>query len=93
MFHPEFAILQTHAYEVLQFLFFTLPETSAANILYRRTCRIRTMTGNDKLKCEPELEAEGMTGREVIMMILVRPFTLSFTEPIVFFLNLYIALM
>ncbi|KAJ8608655.1 hypothetical protein MRB53_039539 [Persea americana] len=44
------------------FLFFFLPETSANNILYRRTRRLRKLTGNDKLKCAPEIMAEGMTG-------------------------------
>lgn len=76
----------------LVFLTFCLPETSAANILYRRTVRIRKLTGNKKLKCEPELEAEGMTGKEIALMVFVRPFTLSFTEPICFLLNMYIAL-
>lgn len=33
-----------------------------------------------------------MTGKEALQMTLVRPFTLTFTEPILFFLNLYIAL-
>lgn len=33
-----------------------------------------------------------MKGKDIVMMVLVRPFTLSFTEPICFFLNLYIAL-
>ncbi|KAK5192446.1 GTPase-activating protein [Exophiala xenobiotica] len=73
-------------------LFFLLPETSSANILYRRTMRLRRLTGNDKLICEPQLMGEQMTGREIAMMILVRPFQLSFTEPMVFLLNLYIAL-
>jgi MFS transporter, DHA1 family, multidrug resistance protein len=77
----------------LVFLFFFLPETSSSNILFRRTCRLRKVTGmaNDKLKCEPEVEAEGMSGHEIVMMVLVRPFTLNF-EPICFFLNMYIAL-
>lgn len=74
------------------FLFFFLPETSSSNILYRRTVRIRTLTKNPKVKCEPEIEAEGMSGKEIAMMVFIRPFTLSFTEPICFLLNLYIAL-
>lgn len=73
-------------------LFFFLPETSSSNILYRRTRRLRKLTGNDKLICEPELIGEQMTGREIAMMTLVRPITLSFSEPMVFLLNLYIAL-
>lgn len=76
----------------LIFLFFLLPETSANNILVRRTQRLREITGNDKLICEPELMAQEMTPRAIVMMSLVRPFTLNFTEPMVFFLNLYIAL-
>jgi DHA1 family multidrug resistance protein-like MFS transporter len=76
----------------LVFLTFFLPETSAANILYRRTARYRRTTGNAHLTCQPELEAEGMTGGEIVQMTLIRPFTLTFTEPIVFLLNLYIAL-
>lgn len=76
----------------LVFLVFFLPETSANNILVRRTKRLRELTGNDKLVCEPELMAQDMTGKDIVMMSLVRPFTLNFTEPMVFFLNLYIAL-
>ncbi len=76
----------------LIFLTLFLPETSSSNILYRRTTRYRKVTGNMNLKCAPELEAEGMTSNEIIQMTLIRPFTLTFTEPIVFLLNLYIAL-
>lgn len=49
----------------LVFIFFMLPETSSANILYRRTVRLRKLTGNQKLRCQTELMAENMTGREV----------------------------
>ena len=73
-------------------LMFLLPETSATNILYRRTRRLRKLTGNDKLISEPELASANMTGKDIAMIALVRPFTLNFTEPMVFLLNLYIAL-
>ncbi|OJD37767.1 multidrug resistance protein [Diplodia corticola] len=76
----------------LAFIFFFLPETSSQNILYRRTRRLRKLTGNSKLKCEPEIMAENMTGKDIVLMALVRPITLNFTEPMVFLLNLYIAL-
>ncbi|KAF2472291.1 benomyl/methotrexate resistance protein [Lindgomyces ingoldianus] len=74
------------------FLFFFLPETSSTNILYRRTRRLRKITGDERLTCEPEIMAEHMTGKDIVLMILVRPITLNFTEPMVFLLNLYIAL-
>ena len=76
----------------LAFLTVFLPETSSANILFRRTKRYRKLTGNPNLKCQPEIEAEGMTSNEIVQMVLIRPFSLSFTEPIVFLLNFYIAL-
>ncbi|TKA66501.1 hypothetical protein B0A49_06636 [Cryomyces minteri] len=76
----------------LVFLIFLLPETSSNNILYRRTRRLRKLTGNESLKCEPELMGEQMSGNDIVNMILVKPFTLNFTEPMVFLLNLYIAL-
>ncbi|KAI9752519.1 MAG: hypothetical protein M4579_005595 [Chaenotheca gracillima] len=76
----------------LVFLAFCLPETSSRNILYRRTKRYRRVTKNSNLQCRPEIEAEGLTSHEILQMTLVRPITLSFTEPIVFCLNLYAAL-
>lgn len=75
-------------------LFLTFPETSAANILFRRTARLRKMLPDKgpKLKCQPEIEAEKMTPSEGLKMTFVKPFTLTLFEPIVFALNLYIAL-
>ncbi|KAI9839881.1 MAG: hypothetical protein M1819_000073 [Sarea resinae] len=73
-------------------LIFFLPETSPSNILYRRARRLRKLTGNDKLKCAAEIASDSMTGKDVAVMMLVRPLTLNFTEPIVLLLNLYIAL-
>lgn len=66
-------------------LFFFLPETSANNILVRRTRRLRKAFGVDKhqLTCGPELMQDSMTGKDIAMMVLVRPFTLNFTEPMV----------
>ncbi|GKZ27878.1 hypothetical protein AbraIFM66951_005476 [Aspergillus brasiliensis] len=69
-----------------------LPETSSTNILYRRARRLRKLTNRSNLRSEPELASEHLTARELAMMTLVRPFTLNFTEPMVFLLNLYIAL-
>jgi len=74
------------------FLFFLLPETSSANILYRRARRLRKITGDEKLKTEAVLQSEGMTKMAMVKMSLVKPIILCFAEPIVFLLNLYIAL-
>jgi len=76
----------------LVMLFFFLPETSANNILYRKTRRLRKVTGNKNLICEPELVGESMTGKDIVQMVLVKPITLNFHEPMVLALNLFIAL-
>lgn len=70
----------------LVLFFFFLPETSSSDILYRRTQRLKKLTGNDKLKCEPELIGEQMTPKDIVLMTLMRPITLNFTEPMVFLL-------
>ncbi|KAH8759780.1 MFS transporter [Diaporthe sp. PMI_573] len=77
----------------LLILFFLLPETSAANILHRRANRLRKLTGNLKLVCEVDIASNegGMTVKDMLMNTLVRPFTVTFTEPIVLALNLYSA--
>ena len=76
----------------LTFLFFFFPETSSSNILYRRAKRLRQATGDKRLKSQSEIDAENLTGRDIAIDVLVRPFTLNFQEPIVLLLNLYIAL-
>ncbi|KAK4955922.1 GTPase-activating protein [Elasticomyces elasticus] len=88
---PMFTLMWLSAF-CLIFLFFCLPETSSSNILYRRAQRLRTLTGNPNLMSQAEIMAQQMTGSEVLNMILVHPFTLNFTEPMVFLLNLYSAL-
>ncbi|PCH07206.1 Major facilitator superfamily domain, general substrate transporter [Penicillium occitanis (nom. inval.)] len=77
------------------FLFCFLPETSASHIIFARTSRLRKIIGDQSpaIKCQPELEGESLTTREILLMLFIRPFTLSFFEPIVLALNFYIALL
>lgn len=69
-----------------------LPETSSANILYRRARRLRKLTGRTDLKTEGELVSETMSVKDIATMTLLKPFTLMLFEPILLALNLYIAL-
>ncbi|KAJ5909773.1 hypothetical protein N7504_004416 [Penicillium tannophilum] len=73
-------------------LFFGLPETFAPNILARRARRVRRITGNSQYMSESEIEIKEIKPMDLIFESLVRPFQLCFLEPIVFLLNLYIAL-
>ena len=76
----------------LVFLTLFLPETSSSNIIYRRTVRYRKVTRCSNLKCQTEIAVEGLTTHAMMQTLLIRPFTIGFTEPIVFLLNLYLAL-
>jgi DHA1 family multidrug resistance protein-like MFS transporter len=57
---------------VLLILF--LPETSSANILHRRSRRLRKLTGNDKLVIEGELASNDRSFKDMAIMTLFRPF-------------------
>ncbi len=66
---------------VLVLLFFLLPETSAANILYRRARRTRQATGDGRLRSQSELDAANYTWRDHAV-VLARAFTLTFESPL-----------
>jgi len=88
---PIWELMWLSGFSLIVLIIF-LPETSSANILYRRARRLRKLTGRTDLKSEPEIQGEGMTGKDIALMVLIRPFSLTFTEPILFLLNMYIAL-
>lgn len=77
---------------VLIVLFFLMPETNAANILYRRAQRLRKQTGKPTLKSQSEIDAAKLSVRDHLVM-LGRAFTMTFSEPVVFFVDLYCALL
>ena len=73
-------------------LSFSLPKTSAANILYKRAKRLRKATRDDRWRSQSEINAAHHTMRDDLI-VLGRAFTLTFSEPIVFFMDLYTALL
>jgi len=73
-------------------IFCFLPETSAANILYRRTKRLQASTGKLPAKNASAEELPRQTMLVVAHRTLVRPFALCFGEPICLLLNAYTAL-
>jgi DHA1 family multidrug resistance protein-like MFS transporter len=77
---------------VLVSLFLLLPETSAAKILYKRAKRLRKFTGNHRLRSQSEIDTAEHTVKDH-MLVLAGAFTLTFSEPIVFFTDLYTALL
>jgi DHA1 family multidrug resistance protein-like MFS transporter len=85
-------VLMAAAGGVLAIIVLTLPETHAGNILYRRSRRLRAITGKNELKCEAEISAARNSMGKAAWETLIRPFILAFSEPIVFLLDLYLAL-
>jgi DHA1 family multidrug resistance protein-like MFS transporter len=77
---------------VLIILFIIMPETNAANFLYRRAKRMRKATGNLTLKSQSEIDAADVTVKDHLI-ILGRAFILTFSEPVVFFVDKYCALL
>lgn len=76
----------------LAVLFVFFPETSGSNILYRRARRLEKLTGK-KYTTAAEQEWASKTMSTVAYDILLRPILITFTEPVVFALGLYIALL
>lgn len=73
-------------------LFFTLPETSAANILRRRAIRLRKLTGDANVKSQSEIDQGNMTFSTVISTQLIKPLEISIKDPAVLFVHLYSSL-
>ncbi|KAI8297652.1 hypothetical protein K4K59_003293 [Colletotrichum sp. SAR11_240] len=70
-------------------LMFTLKETYAPTILQRKAARIRKETDDPRWWCRYD---EKVSKLHLIKLNLSRPFVLSFTEPILWFFNIWISL-
>lgn len=77
---------------LIVFMFF-LPETNAATILHRRAERLRKLTGNELIRSPFEVNRElsPRSLKHIAVETFWRPVVIAFFEPMVFFLNLYIA--
>jgi DHA1 family multidrug resistance protein-like MFS transporter len=70
-------------------LSFSLPETSKDTILLRKAARLRKITGNNNLRALSEIQQAHLSVSEALFDALVRPITMTFTEPIIIAVNLY----
>ncbi|EGR53034.1 uncharacterized protein TRIREDRAFT_2068 [Trichoderma reesei QM6a] len=67
------------------FLLALTPETSTPNILLRRAKRLRKLTGNARLQSQSEIDQKHMTGTDVLIAALLRPFEITIKDPSIFF--------
>lgn len=74
------------------FLFFTLPETSADNILLRRAARLRKLTGNPQFRSQSEINQAKMSAKQITLNALVKPWEMNALDPAILFSTVYVAL-
>lgn len=70
-------------------LFFFLPETFHANILYKRAARLRALTAQEDIKSHGQKEQEAQPFPQLIKNSLTRPLLLL-TDPAPLFLSVYL---
>lgn len=75
---------------ILMFLF--MPETSTPNLLLRRAARLRKLTGNNQLRAQSEIDAQGLKPSAVIIDALIKPMEITIKDPAIAFVNLYTSL-
>jgi len=80
---------------VLVCLFFFLPETSPATILYYRARRLRKITGNQQYKSQVEIDQEKrhMTMRGIVYNAVIKPVEINLLDPAVLFSTVYTSLL
>lgn len=71
--------------------FFLMPETSADAILTRRAIVLRRATGDARIHSRGEERDAHLSFGQLAYSTLYRPLRMAFTEPVLFFSNLYIA--
>ena len=64
-------------------MLFSLPETSAANILLRRARRLRLLTGRDNLKSQSEIDQANMISGAIAFDALIKPWQINLLDPAV----------
>ncbi|WVQ79859.1 hypothetical protein IAT38_001959 [Cryptococcus sp. DSM 104549] len=76
----------------LIFLIIWLPETSPDTILLRRAQRLRLVTKDNRYQSESEILQGAMSMTEIFKEGLIRPLSMTFTEPIVIAINIYVGI-
>ncbi|KAH7364305.1 major facilitator superfamily domain-containing protein [Rhexocercosporidium sp. MPI-PUGE-AT-0058] len=74
-------------------MFLSLPETSAATILYQRAHRIRKVLNRTDLKSQSEIDQAHMNVKQVAFDALVKPWEINALDPAVLFSTVYTSLL
>ncbi|KAF4556424.1 Caffeine resistance protein-like protein 1 [Elsinoe fawcettii] len=77
---------------VLVMWFFSMPETSADNILLRRAQRLRALTSNPAYQAASEIASRNKKFSTTMYEALTIPFIITLKDPAVLFTNIYTSL-
>lgn len=73
---------------VLVLWLFTMPETSADNILLRRARRLRKLTGDNRYMAQSEIIQKNQTFSKIVYEALLVPLLITIKDPAVLFINI-----
>ncbi|RCK64630.1 Multidrug resistance protein 1 [Candida viswanathii] len=76
----------------LAILSVSFPESFSKTLLRRKAQRLRALTGNDRITSEGEIENANLTPHELLMEAVGRPLDITFMEPVVLLIDIYIAM-
>ncbi|KAL9607140.1 MAG: hypothetical protein Q9167_007917 [Letrouitia subvulpina] len=74
---------------VLVLMLICTPETSTPNILLRRAQRLRTLTGDSRLKSQSEIDQKGLKPTAIAVDALIKPLEITIKDPAIAFVNIY----
>ncbi|KAI4225913.1 MAG: hypothetical protein L6R40_008328 [Gallowayella cf. fulva] len=74
---------------ILLLMLLFVPETSTPNILLRRASRLRTLTGDPRLRAQSEIEQQNMRPSAVAIEALIKPLEITLKDPAIAFVNIY----
>ncbi|KAF1979282.1 MFS general substrate transporter [Bimuria novae-zelandiae CBS 107.79] len=77
---------------VFLIFFFFVPETSPSTILLHRAALLRKASGNEKIRSQTEIKSHGISLKNVVVEAILKPLEITFKDPAMLFVNVYIAL-
>ncbi len=77
---------------VLVLMLLCLPETSTPTILLHRACRLRKITGDERLLSQSEIDQKNIKPISFFVNSMVKPIEITIKDPAIFFVNIYTSL-
>lgn len=73
-------------------MIFLFPETNGNAIMYKKAKRLRKKWGTNNIISNSEINSYNSTKKEILVETLWRPIAITFTEPVVLLIDIYLSL-